>query len=222
MATSNPGNLPNAPNQQVRAALIGRIQMLLIRNGWTQQAAARICGQTQPRISDLRRGATERFSLDSLVNIAAALGRHSTTAEGDTMEFTEADGERLVAEFMAQVADKPVRGRYPAATECSTTERGGRIVATSGLYTVGGRVALVGDLVRYPDGGETCIVSGAGAAMVCAGRPLAVVGSELDNGDRIVGPMHNGMMIVQYADEAPIQGLLDPNYVPAQANEGRS
>lgn len=222
MATSNPGNLPDAPNQQVRAALIERIQTLLIRNGWTQQAAARLCGQTQPRISELRRGVTERFSLDSLVNIAAALERQSTTVEGDTMEFTEADGERLAAEFMAQVAGKPVRGRYPAATQSSTTERGGRIAATSGLHTVGGRVALVGDLVRYPDGAETRIVSGAGAAMVCHGRSLAVVGSELDNGDRIIGPIHNGLVIVQYADEAPIRGLLDPNYVPTQPAGGRS
>lgn len=131
----------------------------------------------------------------------------------------------FVAEFSLKVgesSDKPVRERCLAATECSATDRGGPIVATSGLYIIGGRVALVGDLVRYPEGGATRIASGAGAAMVCAGRALAVVGSELDNGDRIVGPMHNGIMIVQYVDEAPIRGLLDPNYVPAQANGGRS
>jgi predicted XRE-type DNA-binding protein len=220
MTTSDPGNLPDAPNLQLRAALIARIQMLLTSNDWTQQEAARICGQTQPRISDLRRGATERFSLDALVNIAAALARHPTTTEGDTMEYTEADGERLVAEFMAQLAAKPVKGRYPAATECSTTERGGQIVASSGLRTVGGRVALVGDMVRYQDGGEARIVSGAGAALLYKGRMMALVGSELDNGDRITGPMHNGMVIVQYADEAPIEGLLDPHYVPSKVEGG--
>ncbi len=32
------------------------------------------------------------------------------------MEYTEADGERLVAEFMAKLAVKPVKGRYPVAT----------------------------------------------------------------------------------------------------------
>lgn len=195
--------------------LIERIQRLLANSDWAQEKAARLCGQRQPRISDLRRGATERFSLDALVNIAAALERHSSTTEGGTMEYTEADGQRLVAEFMAKLASKPVKGRYPAATESSTTERGGKIIATSGLCTVGGRVALVGDAVRYPDGSEAHIVSGAGAAMCYEHRAIALIGSALDNGDRITGPEHNGMVIVQYADEAPIKGLFDPSYVPS-------
>jgi predicted XRE-type DNA-binding protein len=220
MATSNPGNLPDAPNQQVRAALIERIQSLLATNDWTQQEAARLCGQTQPRISDLRRGATERFSLDSLVNIATALARHATTREGSTMEYTEADGERLVADFMAKLAAKPVKGRYPAATESSTTGRGGKIIATSGLCTVGGRVALVGDAVRYPDGSQARIVSGAGAAMCYDNRAIALVGSALDNGDTITGPEHSGMVIVQYADEPPLPGLLEP--VPGAAASGEA
>jgi hypothetical protein len=85
---------------------------------------------------------------------------------------------------------------------------------------VGGRVALVGDIARYPDGGEARIVSGAGAALLYKGRMIALVGSELDNGDRITGPMHNGMVIVQYAGEAPINGLLDPDYVLLSADGG--
>jgi predicted XRE-type DNA-binding protein len=32
------------------------------------------CGVTQPRLNDLLRGRLSRFSLDALVNIAAALG----------------------------------------------------------------------------------------------------------------------------------------------------
>ncbi|MEM8513770.1 putative XRE-type DNA-binding protein [Massilia sp. MP_M2] len=196
MTTSDLGKLPSVPNLQLRAALIARIQLLLASNNWTQQEAARICGQIQPRISDLRRGATERFSLDAFVNIAAALARYPITTEGGLMEYTEAYGERLVAEFIAQLEAKPVKGRYPAATECSITERGGRIVASRDLRTAGGRVALVGDIARYPDGGEARIVSGAGAALLYKGRMMALVGSELDNGDRITGPMHNGMMIV--------------------------
>ncbi|TXH12760.1 MAG: hypothetical protein E6R00_11425 [Gammaproteobacteria bacterium] len=138
------------------------------------------------------------------------------------MEYTEADGQRQVAEFMAKLAARPVKGRYPAATESSTTERGGKIIATSGFSTIGGRVAMVGDIVRYADGSEARIASGAGVAAVYEGRPLALVGSELDNGDRITGPAHNGMVIVQYADEAPIQGLLNPSYLPTPPEEGRS
>jgi predicted XRE-type DNA-binding protein/uncharacterized Zn-binding protein involved in type VI secretion len=214
MASRNPGSLPDAPNQQVRVALVERIKTLLATNDWTQQEAARLCGQRQPRISDLRRGAAARFSLDALVNIAAALERHSNTREGNAMEYTEEDGLRLAAEFMAKVAARPVQGRYPVATESSTTERGGQVVASSGISTVGGRVALVGDVVRYPDGSETTIVSGAGVAMIYRGKPAAVVGSELENGDRIDGPAHNGLTFTQYADEAPIKGLLDRTYVP--------
>lgn len=209
MASSNPGSLPDAPNQQVRVALVERIKTLLAINDWTQQEAARLCGQRQPRISDLRRGAAARFSLDALVNIAAALERHSHTREGNAMEYTDEDGQRLAAEFMAKLASRPIQGRYPAATESSTTERGGKIVATSGISTVGGRVALVGDVVRYPNGSESRIVSGAGQTSVYLGQPIALVGSDLDNGDKINGPMHNGMAIVQYADEPPIKGLFE-------------
>ena len=93
-------------------------------------------------------------------------------------------------------------------------------IATSGLHTAGGRIALVADIVRYADGSEARIISGAGVASVYAGRPIALVGRELDNGDRITGPIHNGMVIVQYADEAPIKGLLDPNYLPSKSEGG--
>lgn len=41
MTTSAPGNLPDAPNLQLRAALIARIQLLLASNDWTQQEAPR-------------------------------------------------------------------------------------------------------------------------------------------------------------------------------------
>lgn len=225
MTTPKPRATPNtsrsAPDPtttRVRDELIAKIKAQIAAGGWTQQRAAELSGLTQPRISDMLRGNTSRFSLDALVSISAALERHSSTTEGGNMEYTEADGQRLVAEFMAKLAAKPVKGRYPAATESSTTERGGRPIATSGLHTAGGRIALVGDIVRYADGSEARIISGAGVASVYAGRPIALVGSELDNGDRITGPIHNGMVIVQYADGAPIKGLLDPSYVPPQSD----
>lgn len=64
-----------AMNLRVRAELMHRITDLIQENGWTQAEAARQCGLTQPRINDLLRGRISRFSLDALVNIAAALGR---------------------------------------------------------------------------------------------------------------------------------------------------
>lgn len=129
------------------------------------------------------------------------------------MEDTETEGQRLAAEFMAKLADRPVKGRYPVATEHSTTEKGGQIIATSGISMPEGRVALVGDIVRYPDGRQTRIVTGSGVEKsLDFGRPIALVGSELENGDRINGPMHNGLTLVEYADEA-IPGLFQPGYI---------
>jgi predicted XRE-type DNA-binding protein len=49
----------------------------------TQAEAAERCGVTQPRINDLLRGRIARFSLDALVNIAAALGRKITVKVED-------------------------------------------------------------------------------------------------------------------------------------------
>ena len=52
-----------------------KIAELITANGWTQVEAAAQCGLTQPRISDLLHGRISRFSLDALMNIAAALGQ---------------------------------------------------------------------------------------------------------------------------------------------------
>lgn len=64
-----------AVNLRVRAELMRAIAQIVEVNGWTQTEAARRCGITQPRMNDLLRGRISRFSLDALVNIAAALGQ---------------------------------------------------------------------------------------------------------------------------------------------------
>ena len=58
----------------MRADLIQQIARVAKDAGWTQAEAARRCGVSQPRINDLLRGKISKFSLDALVNIAAALG----------------------------------------------------------------------------------------------------------------------------------------------------
>ncbi len=63
-----------AANLRVRSELMDKITALIQESGWTQTEAASHCGVTQPRINDLLRGRISRFSLDALVNIAAALG----------------------------------------------------------------------------------------------------------------------------------------------------
>ena len=62
-------------NLQARADLMRQIAELIQAEGWKQVEAAERCGVTQPRINDLLRGRVSRSSLDSLVNIATALGR---------------------------------------------------------------------------------------------------------------------------------------------------
>lgn len=64
-----------AANVQAKAELMRKIAYVLKKERMTQAEIAKKCGVTQPRINDLLKGRVSRFSLDSLVNIAAALGR---------------------------------------------------------------------------------------------------------------------------------------------------
>jgi predicted XRE-type DNA-binding protein len=64
-----------AANLRARSGLMRQITEVIEENGWTQVEAGAKCGVTQPRINDLLRGRISRFSLDALVNMAAALGR---------------------------------------------------------------------------------------------------------------------------------------------------
>jgi predicted XRE-type DNA-binding protein len=68
-------NAGQVANMKARAELMRALQALLRQAGWTQVEAARRCGITQPRMNDLLRGRLSKFSLDALVNIAAAFGR---------------------------------------------------------------------------------------------------------------------------------------------------
>jgi predicted XRE-type DNA-binding protein len=64
-----------AANFRTRADLMLKIAEIIGESGWSQKEAAARCHVTQPRMNDLLRGRISRFSLDALVNIAAALGR---------------------------------------------------------------------------------------------------------------------------------------------------
>ena len=77
-------------------------------------------------------------------------------------------------------APRKVIARYPIATIGSRTRRGGEVVlASQGEPADDFRIACVGDRVRYPDGSESVIVSGAGHASTYANRPIALVGSHI-------------------------------------------
>ncbi len=62
-------------NIQAKAALMRQIVAIVKKNDWKQVEAAQHCGITQPRLNDMLRGRISRFSLDALVNIAAAIGQ---------------------------------------------------------------------------------------------------------------------------------------------------
>ena len=63
-----------AASLRARSALMIEITELIRRSDWTQRDAAKRFGVTQPRISDLMRGRIDLFSLDTLVDMAAAGG----------------------------------------------------------------------------------------------------------------------------------------------------
>jgi predicted XRE-type DNA-binding protein len=63
-----------AENLKTRSDLMIELTKILESRGLTQAAAARLLGVTQPRISDLRRGKINRFSIDSLVEMLGHAG----------------------------------------------------------------------------------------------------------------------------------------------------
>lgn len=60
--------------EPVRELLMRRISREIELREWTQAQAAEFLGVTQPRISDLTRGLTENFTIDSLVQWSGLLG----------------------------------------------------------------------------------------------------------------------------------------------------
>jgi uncharacterized Zn-binding protein involved in type VI secretion len=112
---------------------------------------------------------------------------------------------------------RKVVARYPIATIGSRTGRGGQVILESNeQYADDYRIACVGDRVRYPDGSESVIISGAGHASTFANRPIALVGSHVANGDRIVARAQSIGEIVVLEGE-PVPGLLEPGYLPPLA-----
>ncbi|NTZ83699.1 hypothetical protein FCJ61_11975 [Burkholderia metallica] len=112
--------------------------------------------------------------------------------------------------------DKHETPTHLFATIGSLTERGGRVTsATSGVTLAGLEVARVGDVVTYDDGSEAAIIDGAGDTH-SDGKPFALVGSQLSNGDRIVETLRTSWGL-HVPDGQRIPGLFDPTYVPPPA-----
>ena len=63
-----------AAEMEIRARLLIGLEQWLEKSGMTQAAAAKVLGVTQARVSDLKRGKIDRFSMDLLVRLAARAG----------------------------------------------------------------------------------------------------------------------------------------------------
>lgn len=63
-----------AENMKLRSSLMIALTAHIENRKLSQTAAAELFGVTQPRVSDLTRGKIDRFSLDTLVNMAVAAG----------------------------------------------------------------------------------------------------------------------------------------------------
>jgi len=119
------------------------------------------------------------------------------------------------AEFVAKQAARPIKAEYVLATLGSKTRMGGEVItATSGTWVDDYPIARVGDIIRYPDGTESKIVSGAGCAMVFGDKPAAIIGSAVENGDTIISSLQSAHKFGEYADGDGIPGLLQPGYLP--------
>ena len=59
---------------EMRAQLLIGLEQWLERSRMTQAGAAKFLGVTQARVSDLKRGKIDRFSMDLLVRLAARAG----------------------------------------------------------------------------------------------------------------------------------------------------
>jgi uncharacterized Zn-binding protein involved in type VI secretion len=103
--------------------------------------------------------------------------------------------------------------KYVLATIGPRTERGGCVTSGAAFRIAGLPVACVGDIVTYSDGSEAVIMDGAGIGLVYEGKPVALVGSSLSNGDRIVSTIWAGRGI--FVEEGKeIEGLFDADWVP--------
>jgi predicted XRE-type DNA-binding protein len=63
-----------AAEMEMRAQLLMGLEHWLEKSRMTQAEAAKVLGITQARVSDLKRGKIDRFSMDLLVRLAARAG----------------------------------------------------------------------------------------------------------------------------------------------------
>jgi predicted XRE-type DNA-binding protein len=66
--------LAEAEHLRIRALMMNALISEIEKRKLTQKEAARLLSITQPRVSDLTRGKIDLFSIDTLVDLLAAMG----------------------------------------------------------------------------------------------------------------------------------------------------
>jgi uncharacterized Zn-binding protein involved in type VI secretion len=123
--------------------------------------------------------------------------------------------DRYMKESAAYRAALVVVSRHYEAVIGSKTKNSGEVVtASSNSSSSSFKVARVGDKVRYSDGREEIITSGAGIAFVCNGQSLAIVGSHVSGGDMIVSTPVQNLEFILYENDPLPEGFLVKGYVP--------
>ncbi len=104
---------------------------------------------------------------------------------------------------------KTVRGIFARATIGAKTSWGGEVITASSKCKIRNMAfAFVGDTIRYTDGTEAKISSGAGTVINDNGNVVAILGSHIDNGDYICWTPDAGASITVFEDEPLPEGFL--------------
>ena len=64
-----------AINIVARLELMYEIEKIITKHGWTQQEAAKLLGISQPRVCELLKSNTEKFTVDMLMKLLNRLGK---------------------------------------------------------------------------------------------------------------------------------------------------
>ncbi|WP_445115332.1 PAAR domain-containing protein [Acinetobacter sp. WZC-1] len=123
-------------------------------------------------------------------------------------QMSEEDIKQTLKAEQLYLENKPRTVHDLAVNGARSRESGLVKASVSGLIIDGLSVARVGDDVIYADGTISKIVSGAGSACIVKGKPVALVGSHLENGDEIVDSPNKFFAInIFKGDKAP-EGFL--------------
>lgn len=123
-------------------------------------------------------------------------------------QMSQEDIEQTIKAEQLYFQYKP-KTLYHFAVNGAKTRNGGLVNASAVQYKICGlAIALVGDEVIYADGTISKIVSGTGQACMINGKPVALVGSHLENGDEIIDSPNKSFAINIFKGDKVPEGFL--------------